>query len=130
MVLSRPDLHQILLSHVPSQKILNGKRIISTTQDDFGVSCHCADGSVYQGDILIGADGAYSAVRHSLYKDMKAHGNLPRQDFNPIKLDQVVVVGITEPLDPTAYPLLEEDVSQFRIVLGGQENAYTVRKKK
>ncbi|KAF9359563.1 hypothetical protein BGX34_008281 [Mortierella sp. NVP85] len=126
MVLSRPDLHQILLSHVPSQKILNGKRIISTTQDDFGVSCHCADGSVYQGDILIGADGAYSAVRHSLYKDMKVHGNLPRQDFSPIKLDQVVVVGITEPLNPTEYPLLEEDVSQFRIVLGGQENAYTM----
>lgn len=127
MVLSRPDLHDILLSHVPAGKILNGKRIVSTTQDEFGVSCHCADGTIYHGDILIGADGAYSAVRQSLYKDLRAHGNLPRQDFSPIKLDQVVVVGITEPLDPTTYPLLKEDVCQFRIVLGGHEKAYTVR---
>lgn len=127
MVLARPDLHDILLSQVPAEKILNEKRIISTTQDDFGVSCHCADGTVYHGDILIGADGAYSAVRQSLYKDLRARGNLPRQDFSPIKLDQVVVVGITEPLNPLTYPLLKEDICQFRIVLGGHEKAYTVR---
>ncbi|KAF9929910.1 hypothetical protein BGZ65_005573 [Modicella reniformis] len=126
MVLARPDFHEILLSHVPSEKILNGKRIVSTSQDDFGVSCHCADGSIYHGDILIGADGAYSAVRQSLYRDLKAHGNLPRQDFSPIKLDQVVVVGITESLNPTAYPLLKEDVCQFRVVLGGRDKAYTM----
>ncbi|KAI8357430.1 hypothetical protein B0O80DRAFT_287981 [Mortierella sp. GBAus27b] len=127
MVLARPDFHEILLSHVPAEKILNGKRIVSTTQDDFGVSCHCADGSIYHGDILIGADGAYSAVRQSMYRDLRAHGNLPRQDFSPIKLDQVVVVGITEPLDPTAYTLLQEDVCQFRVVLGGEDRAYTVK---
>ncbi|KAI8603109.1 hypothetical protein EDD21DRAFT_48992 [Dissophora ornata] len=126
MVLSRPDLHEILLSHVPSEKILTGKRIVSTTQDDFGVSCHCGDMSIYHGDILIGADGAYSAVRQSLYKDLRSHGNLPRQDFSPIKLDQLVVVGITEPLSPVEYPLLKEDVCQFRIVLGGQDRPYTM----
>ncbi|KAI7825305.1 hypothetical protein BC939DRAFT_127218 [Gamsiella multidivaricata] len=126
MVLARPDLHEILLSHVPPEKILTGKRIVSTTQDDFGVSCHCADSTIYHGDILIGADGAYSAVRQSLYKDLRAHGNLPRQDFSPIKLDQVVVVGITSPLNPLEYPMLKEDVCQFRIVLGGRDRAYTM----
>jgi 2-polyprenyl-6-methoxyphenol hydroxylase-like FAD-dependent oxidoreductase len=114
------------MSHVPSTKIVLGKRIVATTQDDTGVSCHCADSSIYHGDILIGADGAYSAVRQSLYKDLWAHGNLPRQDISPIKLDQVVVVGITEPLSPTDYPMLKEDVCQFRIVLGGHDRPYTV----
>ncbi|KAG0309098.1 hypothetical protein BGZ99_000982 [Dissophora globulifera] len=126
IILSRPDLHKILLSHVSSEKILTGKRIVSITQDDLGVSCHCADLTIYHGDILIGADGAYSAVRQSLYRDLKAHGNLPRQDYSPVKLDQVVVVGITEPLRPTDYPLLKEDVCQFRIVLGGQDRPYTM----
>ncbi|KAG0381012.1 hypothetical protein BGX24_001200 [Mortierella sp. AD032] len=121
-----PELHSILMSHVPSSKIVLGKRIIATTQDDTGVSCHCADSTIYHADILIGADGAYSAVRQSLYKDLWAHGNLPRQDISPIKLDQVVVVGITEPLSPTDYPLLKEDVCQFRIVLGGHDRPYTV----
>ncbi|KAF9896992.1 hypothetical protein BX616_006373, partial [Lobosporangium transversale] len=126
MVLSRPDLHEILLSHVPCEKIMNGKRIVSVSQDDIGVSVHCSDGSIYHGDILVGADGAYSAVRQSLYKDLRAHGNLPKQDFSPIKLDQVVVVGITEPLNPQEYPLLKEDVCQFRIVLGGRDRPYTM----
>lgn len=126
MVLSRPDLHAILISHVPAEKILTGKRIVDTTQDDVGVSCYCADLSIYHADILVGADGAYSAVRQSLYRSLRAHGNLPRQDFSPIKLDQVVVVGITEPLSPLEYPLLKEDVCQFRIVLGGRDRPYTV----
>ncbi|KAF9964366.1 hypothetical protein BGZ70_006568 [Mortierella alpina] len=126
MVLSRPDLHAILMSHVPAEKILTGKRIVDTTQDDTGVSCYCADLSIYHADILVGADGAYSAVRQSLYRSLRAHGNLPRQDFSPIKLDQVVVVGITEPLSPLEYPLLKEDVCQFRIVLGGRDRPYTM----
>ncbi|KAI1314663.1 hypothetical protein EDD11_001916 [Mortierella claussenii] len=126
LVLARPDLHEILLSHVPAEKILTGKRIVSVSQDEVGVSVHCADGKIYHGDILVGADGAYSTVRHSLYKDLRTHGNLPRHDFSPIKLDQVVVVGITESLDPQEYPLLKEDVCQFRIVLGGRDRPYTM----
>ncbi|KAF9435743.1 hypothetical protein BGZ76_005606 [Entomortierella beljakovae] len=96
LVLSRPELHKILLSHVPPEKILTGKRIVSVAQDDLGVSCLCSDTTIYHGDILIGADGAYSTVRQCLYRDLKSHQNLPRQDFTPIKLDQVVIVGITE----------------------------------
>ncbi|KAF9111347.1 hypothetical protein BGX27_005049 [Mortierella sp. AM989] len=128
LVMARPDLHEILLSHVPPEKILTGKRIVSVTQDDIGVSCHCSDSTIYHGDILVGADGAYSAVRQSLYKDLKDHGNLPRHDFSCIKLDQVVVVGITEPLNPNEYPMLKEDVCQFRIVLGGNDRPYSVTK--
>ncbi|KAG0347053.1 hypothetical protein BG004_000219 [Podila humilis] len=126
IVMSRPDLYRIFLSHVPSEKILTGKRILSTSQDDVGVSCHCSDSTIYHGDILIGADGAYSSVRQSLYKEMVLRGNLPRQDYSPIKLDQVVVVGITDPLDPNDYPMLKEDVCQFRIVLGGRDRPYTM----
>ncbi|KAG0288658.1 hypothetical protein BGZ96_007575 [Linnemannia gamsii] len=126
VVMARPELHAILMSHVPSSKIILGKRIIATSQDDTGVSCHCADSTIYHADFLIGADGAYSAVRQALYKDLWAHGNLPRQDISPIKLDQVVVVGITEPLSPTDYPMLKEDVCQFRIVLGGHDRPYTM----
>ncbi|KAF9378550.1 hypothetical protein CPB97_009505 [Podila verticillata] len=126
IVMSRPDLHRIFLDHVPAEKILTGKRILSTSQDDLGVSCHCSDASIYHGDILVGADGAYSSVRQSLYKEMVLRGNLPKQDYSPIKLDQVVVVGITEPLDPLDYPMLREDVCQFRIVLGGRDRPYTM----
>ncbi|KAK3827260.1 MAG: hypothetical protein JOS17DRAFT_231051 [Linnemannia elongata] len=126
IVMARPQLHSILMGHVPSSKIILGKRIVATSQDDTGVSCHCADSTIYHADILIGADGAYSAVRQALYKDLWAHGNLPRQDISPIKLDQVVVVGITEPLSPTDYPMIKEDVCQFRIVLGGHDRPYTM----
>ncbi|KAF9166779.1 hypothetical protein DFQ26_006874 [Actinomortierella ambigua] len=120
MVCARPDLYKILLSMVPPEKILFGKKICGTVQDDYGVSCFCEDGSVYHGDILVGADGAYSTVRHSLYQSLSAHGNFPcsREDRSSLKLDNVVVVGITQSLDPEQYPFLKEDVCQFRIVLG------------
>ncbi|KAF9994714.1 hypothetical protein BGZ79_000497 [Entomortierella chlamydospora] len=63
IMFSRPDLHKLLLSKIPPNKIHFNKRVLSVGQSDKGVLLRCADGSIYEGDILIGADGAYSAVR-------------------------------------------------------------------
>ncbi|KAG0268760.1 hypothetical protein DFQ27_005840 [Actinomortierella ambigua] len=86
------------------------------------VMVHCADRSVYTADLLVGADGAYSAVRQNLYRriqeDKKAVEPLPESDLEPMFFDRHACLGITEPLSLDKYPLLKSPTCEFRIVAG------------
>lgn len=44
--------------------------------------------SEYFSDIIVGADGAYSAVRQNMYKDLKAKGKLSSSDDKPLSYNQ------------------------------------------
>lgn len=116
--ISRPVLHELLLSGVPKEKILMKKRVLSMMQGDVGVSITCADKSVYEGDMIAGADGAYSAIRQSLYASLKKDRKLPASDDAPLPFTTTCIVGRTEPLDPVEFPELLEPLSRFRSVKG------------
>lgn len=47
-------------------KVLTGKRVTEVVSDDEGVEVKCADGSVYEGSLVIGADGIGSAARKAI----------------------------------------------------------------
>src|SRR5580765_4472818 len=115
--MGRPDLINILLSKIPPRKHLIGKRVLSFMQNDQGVMVRVADGSTYHGDILVGADGAYSSIRQSLFKDLAKINNLPKDDSLPLDYDYDCVVGIAENLNPEIYPVLNEDESSSITVL-------------
>ncbi|KAF9309234.1 hypothetical protein BG003_010008 [Podila horticola] len=117
-IISRPDLYNLLWSHIPRERILLGKRILSFSQNEVGVLVRCADNSSYHGDILVGADGAYSAVRQQIYKDLKAIDKLPAKDDVTLPFSCVCLVGQTETLDPEEFPVLKEERSRFDSVLG------------
>lgn len=64
----RADLHQQLLSSIDS--ILHiGRRCVSVEEQPEGVQLRFEDGSVYEADVVIGADGIHSLVRDSLAMD-------------------------------------------------------------
>ncbi|KAF9578204.1 hypothetical protein BGW38_006128, partial [Lunasporangiospora selenospora] len=71
VILSRADYHRILAGHVPADKVVYGKKVLSLVHTPEGATIGCSDNSVYQADIVIGADGAYSSVRQSLYKSIQ-----------------------------------------------------------
>ncbi|KAF9925338.1 hypothetical protein FBU30_004928 [Linnemannia zychae] len=71
-----------------------------------------------KGDIIVGADGAYSAVRQRMYEQLKAEGKLPLSDQQELPFTQTCLVGQTNVLDPEEYPILKEKECQFRTVLG------------
>ncbi|GJJ74640.1 hypothetical protein EMPS_06998 [Entomortierella parvispora] len=124
MLFARPKLYDLLLSRVPVERIHYGVKVISTEQDSEGVTIHCADGSSHKGHILVGADGAYSKVRESLYKSMREQNILPAQDAQQISRGYVSLLGMTEPLDPKVHPYAENDESvQYSII--GQGTQYT-----
>ncbi|KAG0039334.1 hypothetical protein BGZ82_008663 [Podila clonocystis] len=123
-LVSRADLYEILWRHVPRDQIHLSKKITDYDQDDEGVTVRCADGSTYHGDILVGADGAYSVVRAQMYEKLKEQNKLPASDGEPLPFSNICLVGQTRVLDPEEFPSLKSKESQFLSVLG-IENMYT-----
>ncbi|KAI8359718.1 hypothetical protein B0O80DRAFT_495220 [Mortierella sp. GBAus27b] len=117
IMFSRPDVYNILRSRIPSSRIHYNKRILSVGQSDKGVLIRCTDGQKYEGDILIGADGAYSAVRQSLYDRLSKDGLLPKSDTESLDVGYACMVGTTRPLDLEKYPMLKDDFAHFAVVV-------------
>jgi len=68
----------------------------------------CADGTTYHGDILVGADGAYSAVKQDLFNTLEKQGLLPPNDAKELSQGYFLMVGTTNHLDPELFPLVKE----------------------
>ncbi|KAF9183701.1 hypothetical protein BGZ51_003850 [Haplosporangium sp. Z 767] len=125
LVFARPDLYELLLAKVPAEKMVMGKKVIALEQNESGAMIRCSDGSTYHGDILVGADGAYSAVRQSLYKRMEKKKELPKSDSENLALGYIAMVGTTRPLDPIKYPQLKDPECHFAQVIDGTNRHWT-----
>ncbi|KAG0199092.1 hypothetical protein BGX28_007567 [Mortierella sp. GBA30] len=123
IIFARPEFYNIMLSKIPSEKIHLQKKILSIEQNQHGVMIRCSDNTTYHGDILIGADGAYSGVRQSLYKSLAKKNMLPKTD-ELLEPGYLGMVGITEPQDPKKYPELLDEISHFRQIIGDKRDAW------
>ncbi|KAF9090361.1 hypothetical protein BGX29_011512 [Mortierella sp. GBA35] len=117
-IIARPLLYDLLLRQVPKERIHMGAKITQTYQDDNGVRIRCSSGTVYEGDILVGADGAYSSVRQNLYSQLKTEGKLPASDALPLPYSTVCLVGQTRRLSFGEFPKLAIEHCQFMNMIG------------
>ncbi|KAG0219280.1 hypothetical protein BGX33_003827 [Mortierella sp. NVP41] len=115
---SRPDMYRLIRSKVPSEKISMGKKVISVVNNPEGVKIICSDGTSYDGDILAGADGAYSTIREHMHADMAKEGTLSKADAQDLAVPYVCMVGTTTPRDPEKYPELKDSVAHLHHVIG------------
>lgn len=126
MMLPRPRLHEFLLSKVPAENIHYGKKVLSMIQNKEGAMIRCADGTTYHGDVLVGADGAYSAVRQSLYRSLQDKNVLPPGDTRDLHKGFTCLVGTTNPLDPEKYPyLLQDRTESFMVIEEGTQYTWS-----
>eukprot|EP00543_Licmophora_paradoxa_P005374 CAMPEP_0202455570 /NCGR_PEP_ID=MMETSP1360-20130828/13068_1 /ASSEMBLY_ACC=CAM_ASM_000848 /TAXON_ID=515479 /ORGANISM="Licmophora paradoxa, Strain CCMP2313" /LENGTH=540 /DNA_ID=CAMNT_0049075177 /DNA_START=53 /DNA_END=1675 /DNA_ORIENTATION=+ len=74
-VIERPDLQDIYLDALPDGVVQNGDGVVGYERLDNGkVSVHMESGAKMEGDVLVGADGIWSAVRASM-RDEDAKGD-------------------------------------------------------
>ncbi|KAG0269340.1 hypothetical protein DFQ27_003849 [Actinomortierella ambigua] len=116
-VMSRPALYEILKNKVPASKVHLSKQITAIRELKDGVECECSDGVVYRGDLLVGADGAYSQVRQVVQDILREQGKLAKGDTSPLRLRNHCVLGVTSQLDHLKFPTLDSEFSQFEIML-------------
>lgn len=74
---------QTLYNHLKSKdKVLTGKRVANVTLQGSGVRVETADGDLFTGDILVGADGVHSTVRDRMWRlaDTLEPGYIPASE--------------------------------------------------
>ncbi|KAF9122946.1 hypothetical protein BG015_005433, partial [Linnemannia schmuckeri] len=120
-IVTRPQLYDLLLRQIPAERVHMNKKVLTMDQGGNGVLLRFSDGTEAEGDILVGADGAYSAVRQNLYAKLKKANKLPASDGLPLPFSTVCILGQTRPLTPEEFPALGKDNSVFNRVLGADK---------
>ncbi|KAF9905577.1 hypothetical protein EC991_001538 [Linnemannia zychae] len=105
-IVSRPVQHALFLKQIPAHKIHFGHRVLNITEENNKVTIHLSNNDTYEGDIVVGADGAYSAVRQRMYEKLKAKGELPQSDQEDLPFGYTCLVGQTKVLDPKEFPIV------------------------
>ncbi len=129
--IGRADLHALLLFALyPLDQVqlnLNSK-VIEFSQDDTGVRLQVANDSQAQGDLLVGADGGWSAVRQQLLADGTpqptghlAYRAMVRQSELPQSLrSQQVTAWLGPRLHVVQYPVHGGDWLNVVAIIHGQ----------
>ncbi|KAF9951588.1 hypothetical protein BGZ65_005858, partial [Modicella reniformis] len=111
---------------IPAARIHFNKRAITLVQDEHQVWVTFSDGSKISGDILVGADGAYSSIRQFIYKDALEKGILPKVDTENLSQGFITMVGTTDPLwNLEKYHDLKDDHTHFAQMIGKKGTPYT-----
>ncbi|KAF9093614.1 hypothetical protein BGX23_003117 [Mortierella sp. AD031] len=116
-IISRPVLYDLIREKVPGHKIHFSKRVLTISESNNKVTIQTADDCVYTGDILVGADGAYSTIREQLYEILKKERRLPESDKEDLFFTCTSLVGQTGPLDPEEFPCIKETECEFNSTL-------------
>ncbi|KAF9200245.1 hypothetical protein BGZ49_009547 [Haplosporangium sp. Z 27] len=124
-IMARPKLYDLIRSRIPAHKISMKKKVLRTKEENDKVTVYCEDDTTYECGILVGADGAHSIVRQSMYKDLELQGKLPSSDKDNFSVGYVTMVGVASPPNPEKYPELSDDTKTHFRVLAGNDNRST-----
>ncbi|KAK3835657.1 MAG: hypothetical protein J3R72DRAFT_451391 [Linnemannia gamsii] len=117
-VIARPKLYELMLKQVPAHKIHFGSRVLDITEKGDKITVHFAENETFDGDIVVGADGAYSAVRQRMFDSLKQKGVLPKPDQEDLPFDSICLIGQTKVLDPKAFPVVALPYGHFTQIVG------------
>ncbi|KAL3443344.1 hypothetical protein BJX65DRAFT_298416 [Aspergillus insuetus] len=102
--LDRQKVLEILHDRYPAKSNIHiNKKVIEIKQTEREAQVVTNDGSVYRGDLVVGADGIHSAVRAEMWRQAKGLiGRRDRQDVNvelpAFTVEYACVFGISAPI--------------------------------
>ena len=128
IVIHRSDLHRALLEACaahPSIALETGRQVTACDDLGDGVRVQCTDGSLYQADALIGADGLHSVIRPLIVDDAPVawdyvayRGTIPYSQVTPHAGADSMVMWVAPDLHLVQYKLrggeLYNQVGVFR----------------
>ncbi|KAF9181992.1 hypothetical protein BGZ49_004773, partial [Haplosporangium sp. Z 27] len=120
-VKEKPDLYNLLTSQIDPEKIHFGKKLVSFENvegGNGGIKANFADDTSYTGDILVGADGAHSAVRKCMYQELQERNELPHSDSQAMSMGYITMVGTTDSLEPETHEHLKDEFTHFEFYVG------------
>ncbi|KAF9165380.1 hypothetical protein BGX20_000620 [Mortierella sp. AD010] len=123
LILSRPKLYDLIRRQIPDHKISMGKKVVRTKENDDKVTVYCSDDTVYEGSILVGADGAYSVVRQNMYSVLEEEDKLPLCDKDGFSIGYITMLGVSSPPNPEKYPELSDNRAHFRLIIGDRNDS-------
>ncbi|KAH2879615.1 orotidine-5'-phosphate decarboxylase, partial [Aspergillus fumigatus] len=99
--LDRQKLLQILAAGpVQSGRVKLGHQVVNIESTPDGVTVRTGHGHVYQGDLVVGADGVHSRVRAEMWRLATAsQGEIFRSEYNKLTIDYACIFGISSPVD-------------------------------
>ncbi|KAI0836659.1 FAD binding domain-containing protein [Hypoxylon sp. FL0890] len=96
--LHRRKLLEILYTSYPDHSnIYTEKNVIEVRSDDGQVSILTQDGHVYQGDLVVGADGVNSRILSEMWK-LADGPSLSKQESRGRSIEYICVFGISSPI--------------------------------
>ncbi|KAA8644330.1 uncharacterized protein ATNIH1004_008531 [Aspergillus tanneri] len=98
--MARQKLLEILYKRYPdSSNILTGKRVTEVRQLDRGACVITEDGSVYKGDLIVGADGVHSRIRSEMWR-LAEHmpGRIAQKEKKSMTAQYACLFGMSSPI--------------------------------
>ncbi|KAF5653265.1 zeaxanthin chloroplastic [Fusarium sp. NRRL 25303] len=97
--IDRQMLMQVLYDKLESKASVHaGQKVVSVLELDNGVQVTTDKGKVFQGDILVGADGIYSTVRKEMWR-IASPGYFPADEWSRVPCYYKCIFGISRPIE-------------------------------
>lgn len=99
--LQRRDLLKVLSDHIRDKsKIHTFKTVSNVDHAGSGVVVHCADGSQYAGDIVVGADGIHNTVKKLMHQHIElSNPGATKKDSNSVSIEYNCIFGLGKPVE-------------------------------
>ncbi|KAF4967046.1 hypothetical protein FSARC_5337 [Fusarium sarcochroum] len=131
--LDRQMLLQVLYDNIKDKsKILTNKRVVRMELLDGGVQAVTSDGTLISGDILVGADGVHSTIRHEMWNLAASSdpGHFDPKEHEAPPCDNSCIFGISNPcpgIKPGDLSCVFRDSSSYLVVGGPNGRVYWFR---